>query len=252
MAYLRAIWAERLKMKRTLALWLAPIAPLVIVGLEMALILDRAEYFTPGNGLTTWENYGQQIVLLWGLMMLPLFITLETTLLSNLEHSNQQWKHLFALPLPRSAVYVAKQISGMALIALSMVALYGWIVLTGLLLSVLLPGLGFEEPIPWLTFARYVGISYLAGCLLISIHTWVGLRWHGFVVPIAVGIAAVVVSLFIFQSEYSEWFPWTVPGMALAAQRNGITLWPQLIASGVGTLIVALFGAWNVCRRDVL
>lgn len=251
MSYIRALWAEQLKVKRTLALWLAPIAPLVIVGMQMAMILDRPEYYQ-GNPTGTWQGYGLQIVMLWGLMMLPLFITLETALLSNLEHTNQQWKHLFALPLPRGAVYMAKQISSMAIIGLSMMALYGWIVVSGLLLRVLLPGLGFEQPIPWLLFARYVGISYLAGCLLLSIHTWVGLRWHSFALAATVGIVAVVVSLFVFESDYGKWFPWTLPGMVIAAERQALNAWPQLIASGVGALVVALVGAWNICRRDVL
>jgi len=147
---------------------------------------------------------------------------------------------------------MAKQISGMAIIGLSTLALYGWIVVSGLFLNVLLPGLGFEQPIPWLLFARCIGSCYLAGCLLLSIHTWVSLRWHSFALASAVGIVAVVVALFIFGSKYAQWFPWTLPGLAVAAERQGLGMWPQLIASGVGAVIVALVGAWNVCRRDVL
>ncbi|MEJ2737825.1 MAG: ABC transporter permease [Anaerolineae bacterium] len=149
MAIWHALRAEQLKVKRTLALWLAPLAPLVIIGLQLAIVLQRPEYYRNQDTTAAWTEFGGQIVFLWTMLLLPLFITLETALLGNLEHGNRQWKHLFALPVPRGAVYAAKQISAMAIIGLSMAALYLYIVLSGLALRWVAPGLGFEAPVPW-------------------------------------------------------------------------------------------------------
>lgn len=148
MAILRALDAERPKVKRTLALWLAPVAPLVIIALQMAIVLERPAYYAAQETSSPWMGYGQQIIFLWVVLMLPLFITLETALLANLEHGNGTWKHLFALPVPRGAVYVAKQVSAMAIIGLSMAALYIYVPLGGWALRLLIPGLGFEAPVP--------------------------------------------------------------------------------------------------------
>lgn len=252
MAFIQTLRAERLKVKRTLALWLAPLAPLVIIGLQLAVVFERQAYYRTQDTSETWVQYGGQTVFLWTMLMLPLFITLETALLGNLEHSNQQWKHLFALPIPRGAVYAAKQVTGMAIIGLSMVAMYGYIVLSGLGLRLIAPGLGFEAPVPWGEFFEYIALAYLASWLIISIHTWVSLRWHSFVVASAVGIAAMVVAVVLFRSDWNQWYPWAIPGMVAYGLEEGTDTLPQLLIGILGGGAVALVGGWDVVRRDVL
>lgn len=252
MALLRALQAERLKLRRTLALWLAPLAPLVIVALQLAIVLERQEYYRNQDISNAWTQYGGQSVFLWTILMLPLFITLETALLANLEHGTQQWKHLHALPVPRGAVYAAKQASAMVIIALSMLAMYLYIVLSGLGLRFLAPGLGFEAPVPWREFLEYILLAYLASWLMISIHTWVSLRWHSFVVACAVGITAVVVAVVLFQSDWNLWYPWTIPGLVANSLEEGRGLGTQLLIGILGGIFVALLGGWEVTRRDVL
>jgi hypothetical protein len=184
--------------------------------------------------------------------MLPLFVTLETALLGGLEHANHQWKHLFALPLARWTVYVAKLIVGAGLIGLSMVVLVGLTVLSGLTLRVLKPGLGFEAPIPLAQFLHVTGLVYLAAWLIISVHTWVGLRWRSFVVAMGVGIAATVVAVMVVESDWAGYYPWTLPGLIAMTLRKGQVLTHQALAGGVGGVIVGILGCWEVTRRDVL
>ena len=172
--------------------------------------------------------------------------------LGNLEHGNQQWKHLFALPMPRWAIYGAKQIGAMVVIGLSMAALYAFIVLSGLALRWLTPGLGFDAAVPWGDFLRTIGLAYLASWLIISLHTWVGLRWQSFVVASAVGIVAMVVAVVAFQSEWSQWYPWTIPGFVANNLEEGLDVTGQLAMGCLGGLVVALLGGWEVTRRDVL
>ncbi len=252
MAILRALYAEQLKLKRTLALLLAPLMPLVIVVLQVAILWDGREYYAARDFADTWIFYGGQITFLWTVMMLPLFITLETALLANLEHANSQWKHLYALPIPRGAIYAAKQASSMAVIGLSTVALYIYIILSGWGLRVLLPGLGFEAPVPWLEFARYTAISYLASWLMISIHTWVGLRWKSFVVASATGVVATVVLVFLLQSEWGPWYPWSLPALVVNGLGAGEDVWNWVLVGSLGGIGAALVGGWDVVRRDVL
>jgi hypothetical protein len=252
MAVVRAISAEWLKMRRTLALWLAPLAPLVIVALQVAVVLQRESYFRTQELADTWLYYGTQTVWIWTMLMLPLFITLETALLGNLEHSNQQWKHLFALPIPRGAIYAAKQLSSMVLIGVSMASLFLLLVLSGWGLRLVAPGLGFEQPVPWLELLKHVGLAYLASWLIISIHTWIGLRWHSFVVASATGIVAMVVAVLVLQSDLGPWYPWTLSGMVLHSLEEGLPYATQLLLGSLGGLVVAVVGGWDVVRRDVL
>jgi len=259
----RALTAEMLKMKRTLALWLAAIAPAVIVVLQVIMIWDRQDYYRNQDLMReAWFEYGAQTGVLWGLLMLPLFITLETALVGQWEHKNQQWKQLFVLPISRGALYAAKQISGMALIGLSIAMLIGLLVVSGLGLRLLIPGLGFEAPVPWLDYLKYGMTMFLSSWLVIAIQTWVAQRWPSFAVASGVGIALTITGAIVIQSEWANLYPYTLPvivanGFANEGMRtlNGFTEglpWLELLVGSFGGLAAAVIGSWDVTRRDVL
>jgi hypothetical protein len=132
MALVQALRAEALKLRRTLALWMALLAPLLIEVLDFILYFQRG--YIRHDVENPWLWLGQQTLVYWSLLMLPLIITLQTALLANVEHSNQQWKHLFVLPTPRGAIYAAKQIAAMVLVGFSTLSLLALTVLNGLLL----------------------------------------------------------------------------------------------------------------------
>ena len=262
-ALYRALGAEMLKMKRTLALWLAIIAPLLVVGLNMAMGYQRREFYQSQQlGAQIWFDFGVQTMVLWGLLMMPLFVTLETALVATWEHGNQQWKHLFALPIPRGAIYAAKQISGMALIALSILVLTASSLLAGLVLRYAIPGVGFETSPPIWEFARFGGFLFLGAWLVISIQTWVAQRWSSFAVASGVGIAMTVIGAMTIQSDWAAYHPYTLPILVangfsdtihpLNILEEGVRPVSELLFGSVGGVATALLGGWEFVRRDVL
>jgi hypothetical protein len=251
-AMIRALRAETLKMKRTLALWLAIIAPLGMVGLQFLVVYQRAEYYLR-QFEDAWVRFGQEMFVFFSFLIVPLFVTLQTALLSGLEHRSDQWKHLYALPQPRWTVYAAKQLMGMALIALSMAGLVGFSVLAGLALRVLMPDVGFDAAIPWDLFLKYGVMVYLASWLIISLHTWVAMRWRSFVVAMAVGILMTVSGMVVISSEWATFYPWALPGLLANTFNKGEPiLLKELMVSVVGGIVVALLGCYEVTRRDVV
>ncbi|MBN1875483.1 MAG: ABC transporter permease [Anaerolineae bacterium] len=264
MTYLiRALHAEILKTRHTLAFWLTLIAPAVIVTLLMLTMLANLDlYYNRASEYDAWFEYGGQILLLWGLLMLPLFVTLETALVGQLEHNGNQWTHIFALPIPRGVVYAAKQLSGTVLIGLSIINLVGLLIISGVSMRFLAPGLGFEAAIPWLEFTKFGLTMFLGAGLIITIHTWVAQRWSSFVIASGVGIAMTIVGVIVIQSDYANFYPWTLPiivasGFASESMRglNGFTEglpFIELAFGCLGGVIAALIGGRNFIRQDVL
>jgi ABC-2 type transport system permease protein len=248
---IRTLNAEILKLRRTLAFWLAIIAPLITVGANAGMFLERGSISSP-EGVSDWMWYGQLNIVIWGLLMIPLFVTLETALVGNMEHTSDHWKHLNALPVPRGVIYAAKQFSGMMLIALSSMALVFSIVADGLLLKLLRPGIGLELAIPWGALFAYAGMTFLGAWLIISIQTWISLRWKSFVVACAAGIALTVAGVFIVHTTWGNFWPWALPGAIANEFSEGVLLLPELLFGSVGGVLVALAGGWDVARRDVL
>ncbi len=248
--FLCALSAELLKVKRTLAFWLTLLAPLPIALMLLMIFLQQGEQI--GQRDNRWYSLTQNSLVVWGILMLPLFVTLETGLLSALEHSNKTWKQLYALPLPRWTIYAAKQFVGTGLIGLSMMFLLPMVIGVGILLNRLRPAMGFAAPIPWPTILQAYLFTYLASWLIISLHLWVSVHWPSFVVAMGVGIVATVAGVLVIESDWARVYPWTLPGLVAINFMKGDAVAAELAFGIVGGIVVALAAGWEVTRHDVL
>jgi hypothetical protein len=249
MTLTRILKAEALKIKNTLAFWLAILVPLAVVVLQFLIFADRGyPYETVDN---MWEPYILQTLNWWTLLMLPLFITLLTALTAGLEHNNHMWKKLFALPVPRWMMYATKQFSSMLLIGISWLALLAFILLSGYLLQGLNPELGFGR-VPLLDTLKWISVCYIASWLLISIHTFISLRWKSFVVASAVGIVMTVAGMAVINSDYGPYYPWTLTAMVLINIRDNFPYLNLVLVGAAGGVLTALIGGWRFLRHDVL
>ncbi len=250
--YLRALSAETIKLKHTLALRLAILIPSIIALLQFSIILFRGpSYLQNTEDPMLW--LGRQTIFFWTFLALSLFITLETALLAELEHSQNNWKHLFALPVPRSMIYAAKQTAGLILVGISFLALVGFIFLMEIGLALLKPELGFTLNLPWLAILKHAALAYVSSFILIALHTWVALRWHNFVIAVSFGISMTVIGLLLINDpDWAQYYPWTLPGIILNRAIKGIPILAELLMIGIGSIIIAFLGGWIFTRRDVL
>src|SRR5256885_912486 len=142
---------EMFKLKRTLAFWSSLLVPTVVIAMTMVMNLSRSSgtqfVLDHPNG---WDTLMlDQTLVLWCFVLLPLFVALETALLAGLEHRENTWKYLFALPVRRWTIYVSKLIVGMVLVCLSSLVLAAGTAFQGWLLLKFRPDLGLTFPIPW-------------------------------------------------------------------------------------------------------
>ncbi|MFC2160037.1 ABC transporter permease [Acidobacteriota bacterium] len=249
--YFRALSAEMIKLKHTLALRLAIIIPSIIALLQFSIILFRGQsYLQNAEAPMLW--LGRQTIFFWTFLALSLFITLETALLAGLEHSQNNWKHLFSLPIPRAMIYAAKQTAGLILVGISFLALVMYIYLTEIGLALLKPELGFSLHLPWIEILKHAALAYIGSLILIVLHTWVGLRWHNFVVAVSFGISMTIIGLLLINSDWARFYPWTLPVLILNRSIKGSPIVAELLVIGFGSIVIALLGGWNITRRDVL
>jgi hypothetical protein len=243
----RAIASELLKLKRTLALWMVFVAPLVVVTLEFLLILQHISKRRIPDGwqLVTGGTYG-----FYAVGMLPLFITLETALLAGLEHNAKAWKQIFALAVPRSAIYTAKMLVATALIGASCIVLFAGTIASGYALSALLPNANFTSGPQWEELVSGAASMFLASWLIIALHSWVALRWQSFAFASGFGMSATVGVALISNSErFWKFYPWSLPVHASLPNSNTLL---ALTLGAFGGLVVAIAGSWDLARRDVI
>ena len=243
----RAVSAEMLKLKRTIALWMIVVAPMLVVFLQFMMMSQRTKFYEKAPN--AWPIFHGGIYSLWAVAMFPLFITLETALLAGIEHGQKSWKHLFALPVPRSIFYTAKLLVAAGIIAASCAVLALGTAGSGLLLAKVAPQITFG-PTPWRDLIIGAASMFVASWLLIALHSWVALRWPSFALASGVGMAATVGTLMIASSErFWKFYPWALPLHATMG-TNAAEL--AMMLGAFGGLAVALLGCWEMTRRDVL
>ena len=187
--------------------------------------------------------------------MLPLFITLQTALLAGLEHNAKAWKRLYAMPIPRSAIYLAKQIATLSLIALSMGVSLLLIPILGTILHTLEPQFRLTlDTLPWGRVLRAGAAAYFLSWTLIALHTWIATRWPSFVAAAATGIVATLAGALAWSSAYGIDYARTIPGVVghgVFYQEAGVSL--ASVAIGfLASPLVALVACWDVTHRDAL
>ena len=105
-----ALAVEAHKLRRSLALLLAAIAPLLIAAFIFFNLL-RLKQAMP------WAMALQSSTAIWAFFMLPMSVTALTALVAHAEHGPRSWDHLRALPLPRWHLYAAKAVCVLGVVA---------------------------------------------------------------------------------------------------------------------------------------
>jgi ABC-2 type transport system permease protein len=260
---LRATSVEVPKLRRTLALWASLLVPGAVIAMTTAMNLSRAPgtRFDPDQP-NSWDSLMLDLVLfLWCLVGLAPFVALETALLAGLEHRENTWKHLFALPVPRWTIYVPKILVAFVLVCISLLVLAVGTALEGEVLLNIRPDLGLTEPIPW-SLILLRSFSFVPAVLLVlALQTWVAIRWRSFTVAIGLGIGATVIGIMLLRSLkniestpygplLASLFPCSLPYVVIARQATSELRDTALLAGVVGGLLVAILGCWEVVRRD--
>ena len=244
----RVLSTECLKLKRTLALWMVLVSPLVMILLEFAIAAKGARVFI-AEGKDAWPPMVRQTVEVWTLLMMPMFVTLETSLLAGLENTGKNWKSLLALPAPRWTIYVSKLVVTISLLWAAHVVLIVGTIGSGMLLKSLYPSLSLGSmPLrPFVVPMLTVSVSAL---LAVAIQHWVSLRWPSYTVAMGFGMCAMIMGIFAVQSALlGSWFPWSLPIRAVLDTGGGQA---RIIAvAGIGAVIAATIGCWGFVRREI-
>ena len=241
------VGVEGLKLKRTLALAMVVLAPIVVVFLH-GLIGYAGGASLGRGGRPAWPQLVNNAVAMWTLLMMPLFITLETSLLAGLEHGGN-WKSALTLPVPRWMLYAAKLLLAILLLwgahAVLVMGIYG----AAVILRAVQPALGLTD-LPFEPLTRPMLAVSAAALLGLAIQHWVSLRYHSFPAAIGFGMFAMVSGFVAANSaDWGRLWPWSLP---LHAMRSAEAHDTGLVVAGlVGALIVGLAGCAGFTRREI-
>ena len=238
-----ALAVEACKLRRSLALLLAAVAP-ALIAVFLFFNLLRLEKPMP------WAMTLQSSAAIWAFFMLPMSVTALTALVAHAEHGTRAWDYLRALPLPRWHLYAAK-----ALCVLGVVAAMS--LLLALLAILAVQAAGWWKPVVAATgspdiagYLLLLGRIFLAAWLLVAVQLWIALRYASFVPALAVGIGGTFFAVVATSAKVGVVLPWQIPVNQLAADPARAQL--ALTLGCVGGMAAFALMLWRMSRREVL
>ncbi len=236
--------AEALKLRRSPALRLVWLAPLLFVGLDLlgdVLVLRHASAGTM-RGIHPLMN----LTGAWLVLGMTLVLALLPAHLMRYEHRNGAWKHLHAQPVPREALFLVKLGLGMVLVAVQL-ALVGLLIrLQWAFLLSQWPALAMTFPTG--TMIKVLGWMFLGSFPALALNLWIADRLPHAAVPILSAFMGLII-LSSLPGNVPTWkwdlLPWTLPNAAVERvyPRRGTPVHlgtPLVVLASLGSLM--LFG----------
>ena len=252
--------SDLLKLRRThalvLPLLLSAAPPLVF----FVYVLQRGTGGYPVDvSPIAWTVQGTLSI--WGSFLLPAMVAVECSLLASIEHGGNGWKHLLALPLPRSAVYASKFAMAGSLIALAHGALFVYTLAAGWGLGRMRADAGFGGSLYVRQTLLLVFLVGLGGALLVGIHAVVALRWPTFAINIGLALGGLLIGVVLVESRLRNFYPWSLPSavqniawplvFGLRGRAGPLEVAALVAISSIACFAVMALGTWWLGRRDV-
>lgn len=234
----KTLSSDMLKIRRK-GLWLlAIIAPVGLLAMQALNFGLRYDYFVRQYGEELWGALLENVSMFVPVSLL-LGCTLVSSLVANVEHHMSSWKQLLALPVSRHAVFAAKFLVCVILLAFSCVLLAAGTVCFGLVF-------GFDPAqVPVAALLKLSFLPFLASWPVLALMLWLCLSFRNQALPITLGVVLSIGSL--FSMSLSEWFPVNWPMAAYAGAQ------PELfVGLGIAAgLVVLALGMLHFDRKDV-
>ncbi len=214
-----ALWAELLKVRRSLVPWVSVVA-FIVAGLVGALFMfvlqdpDRARSMgllgakgELAGGTADWTSYfalTAQIVAVGGLLVFGLIVIW----LFGREFSDKTVKDLLALPTSRAAVVTSKLLVALGWCLLLAVQAVITSLLFGSLLG--LPGWSPDAAL------RGIGTVFATTVLTVALAITYGLVasiGRGYLAAVAAMFVSLLAAQVIAALGFGDWFPWSVPSL---------------------------------------
>lgn len=209
--------AELIKTKNTFALWLTILGAALIPIFLLIAYIAKWKSFIPKGDENAWSNLFSVGYNGVSSLFIPLFIVLLTSLLINIEHKSNTWKHIFVQPVSKGKVYFSKLFVVLQSVILCYVLFVCFLLLAGFIAGSLKQELGFfsVHP-PWMKILEVTFKSFLSTLALIGIHFWLSFRVKNIILPIGLGLAGVVISLILLgRWEHVIYIPYAYTALSI-------------------------------------
>ena len=239
--FLRLLLAEWLKLRRSLIWLLILSVPLMVFLLGVAVIAT-------GNSTDQWDMLAMSGAAIWSFFLLPMTATALTALIAQLEHGSRGWSFMLALPHRKMAIFTAKALIVLAVMALISALVAVANIASGIVAGWIAPDQAMQGELPLALLAGIMSKMWLTGLLVVAVQFAVAMRYASFAVPVVVGIAGTFVAVVATSARQGLYFPWLMATNILNTDPARAD--QALLMGSLGALIIFATAIIWLSRRD--
>lgn len=228
--------ADLLKMKRKWVWLLVFLGPFGVISLQAVNYGVRYDYLVGLNP----DVWGELLKNISGLMTISLLlgVAILASMTANVEHQQNAWKQLLALPVRKGAAFGSKFLLNILLLWVACLLLFVGTIILGLILK-------FGTDIPYIAIFKNSFYPLAAALPILALQTWLSITMPNQAIPLTVGILGAIVSMYSIVA--ADWFPWKWPLLISDVHEP---IWFAGMGLIVGIILLGL-GALDFTRRDV-
>lgn len=240
---LKALKIELLKLKHSSLVWIATIIPLISVflGRGMATFIKERGFIDD-----LWSVMYISTMPSYTLLVKPILITVIIVCITRVEHSNNGWKQLLALPVEREKVYFSKFLIALLTMGYSVI-----ILIIGLLIGAI--SLGAKTPISFDAILIKPFMTMISALPIVALQYYLSFKFSNIGIPLVTGIGLTLPAMLISNSErFWIYYPWTYP-MAASGMSNignkGVIMYEVITLLFIS---ITALGYWEFRNKDIL
>lgn len=207
----KALSSDFLKIRRKGVWFLVLLGSVGLLAMQALNFGLRYDYMIEHYKPDLWQGLIREIF-----SFVPIALYLGATLISsqiaNVEHQNNSWKQLLALPISRASVFTAKVLLGFIAMGIACLILSAGTVVLGILLKF---GTG---NIPYLMILKLSFLPYLGALPMLALQLWLSLSLKNQALPVTLGITAAIASM--FAANYPEFIPLSWPFLSFISEAK--------------------------------
>lgn len=230
---------ELLKLKRSSLLSLGVLFPIIIVAFTFSKVLGMEKIAELGfsEGLYMFSSIA------FIALFLPLYIIYVACMVTKVENDNNGWRGLMLFPIKKTSIYLSKY---KVMLSLIIIAILSYIV--SLNISLFILGNNFNFILGSIKYLIHIVITTLPIMTLLFI---IGRRFISIIPIITTGVVMLITNIFIAQSKFWIYAPWTYSMMILGGDITNIERYIVLVISIILSLIMFTIDFIDFTKSDI-
>jgi len=205
MSFIISTQVELLKTRRTASTWLIVMAAAFIPAVYLLLFSLNPKEAIQDMGSQPWAVY---LMRSWQILcdfILPIFIILLSTLVTQIEFKNNTWKQVFATPQSFGNIFFSKFLTIHIMIFTCLVLFNTLVLIVGIIADLANPVFGFlKHKIDWERILKMNVKIYISILGISAIQYWLSLRFKNFVISTGIGLALVIGGVIAWALQWTH------------------------------------------------